>query len=202
MCARARAAGALRGRLGDLRPVLGLQLEMGSGAAMWAGDQFDLRQKLRLTRNLALEARPCPPCAVLGSQLQTVGLPPGCPWTHACGGRAPAVMAWARRYAARRSCPCRRRATAWAPTAPWCQWVRAPSTCMSRRSTPCCTCDSGGLARPSTVASAWTCGSGCGIWHSPVGCAALACTLADLPWQYPARRCPARGVMARPEAHF
>jgi len=43
--------------------VLGLQLEMGSGAAMWAGDQFDLRQKLRLTRNLALEARPPPPCA-------------------------------------------------------------------------------------------------------------------------------------------
>lgn len=35
--------------------MLGLQYEMGSGAAMWAGNQFDLRQKLRLTRNLALE---------------------------------------------------------------------------------------------------------------------------------------------------
>ena len=50
-------ASALAGHLGNLRPVLGLQYEMGSGAAMWAGDQFDLRQKLRLTRNLALEAR-------------------------------------------------------------------------------------------------------------------------------------------------
>lgn len=48
-------ASALAGRLGNLRPVLGLQYEMGAGAAMWAGDQFDLRQKLRLTRNLALE---------------------------------------------------------------------------------------------------------------------------------------------------
>lgn len=51
--------GAMAGRLADLRPVLGMQLEMGSGAAMWAGDQFDLRQKLRLTRNLAVEVTCC-----------------------------------------------------------------------------------------------------------------------------------------------
>ncbi|KAK9822851.1 hypothetical protein WJX81_003965 [Elliptochloris bilobata] len=55
LSARCSVAGALAGRFDELRPVLGLQYEMGSGAAMWAGDQFDLRQKLRLTRNLALE---------------------------------------------------------------------------------------------------------------------------------------------------
>ena len=55
LSARCSVASALAGRLVDLRPVLGLQYEMGAGAAMWAGDQFDLRQKLRLTRNLALE---------------------------------------------------------------------------------------------------------------------------------------------------
>ena len=57
LSARCSVASALAGRLGNLRPVLGLQYEMGAGAAMWAGDQFDLRQKLRLTRNLALEVR-------------------------------------------------------------------------------------------------------------------------------------------------
>ena len=54
--------------------MLGLQYEMGSGAAMWAGNQFDLRQKLRLTRNLALEVPPVICCPGRQSGLQALKL--------------------------------------------------------------------------------------------------------------------------------
>lgn len=57
--------------------MLGLQYEMGSGAAMWAGNQFDLRQKLRLTRNLALEVPPVFRCPGRQSGLQAPKSVPG-----------------------------------------------------------------------------------------------------------------------------
>ena len=38
-----------------------LQFELGSGAAIWAGDVFDLKKKIRLSRGLDLQVFPVPP---------------------------------------------------------------------------------------------------------------------------------------------
>ncbi|KAK9806359.1 hypothetical protein WJX72_011351 [[Myrmecia] bisecta] len=56
LSARCSYAGLLRGEVGAFNPVIGFQCEFGHGAAVWAQNQIDLRQKVRVTRNLAIEA--------------------------------------------------------------------------------------------------------------------------------------------------
>jgi hypothetical protein len=61
---------------GPFNPVLGVQWEFGNGAAVLARDQFDLRQKLPLTRNLAVEVGHCP-CRWVTHRLHCVQVPGG-----------------------------------------------------------------------------------------------------------------------------
>ena len=54
--ARASYAGALAAPR-SLSPSFSFAYEFGGGAAIWAGQRFDLRHKFRLSRGLAIEVR-------------------------------------------------------------------------------------------------------------------------------------------------
>jgi hypothetical protein len=40
-----------------IQPRFGVEYELGGGAAVWAGNKFNLRHKFRLSRGLGIEAR-------------------------------------------------------------------------------------------------------------------------------------------------
>ena len=132
LTARCDYAGLLMGRASQLNPSFGIQYELGGGAAIWAGNVFDLRQKLRVSRSLGFEVSLETKVLVfLQRKLHKSEAQNGLKATFNHQLAADYVS---HRYVGAHNCPCLRRSTLSMTSRTLCHLAMVPFTCTLRRS--------------------------------------------------------------------